>query len=208
MAKSESTSNFESKKIIQFWGVYCCPPLLQSCPLILISVDPNPRDQAPISWSVFFQKSSLMFVVLHWTINSPEESALRLNNGNVLTKKPTNAVFAQLGLFFWQNCWGAAVFETSSTFSPGTLLSNTTLQSYVSFFEKTVRQVGIQGRFYGPFRAKSIKMVHFRGQICKIGGKILLPKFFSVFNRLFRIQRRLWFCYQICLNLIMWLSYG
>ena len=99
VVKSESTSNFESEKIIQFWEIYCCAPSLQSCPLILISVDPNPRDQALISRSVvfFLQKSSVMFVVLRWTINSLERKCTY--NGNVLTKKTKMPFLLDSGCF-------------------------------------------------------------------------------------------------------------
>ena len=57
-------------------------------------------------------------------------------------------------------------------------------------FLKNICRAEILGRFCGPFGAKSIKTVHFRGRICKIGGRICPLIIFSMFTRL-GIWRRL-----------------
>ena len=54
---------------------------------------------------------------------------------------------------------------------------NYVVQSKVSLFDKNVWQAKIWGSFCRPLRTKSIKMVPFRGHICKIGARYCPPPF-------------------------------
>ena len=49
----------------------------------------------------------------------------------------------------------------------------------VSVFWKNTCRAEIWGRFCGPFQTKLLKMVHFWGRSCKLGGNILPPSKFS-----------------------------
>ena len=131
---------------IKFWvrkdysilGGIVLPPFVAIMPSNFDLCWPKPpRSGRHISVRCFFSKK-LNYVcssALNDQFSGEKVHFILIMTMSYITKTPKNAVFAQLGLF-WQNCWGTAVFETSCTFSPGTLLSNTILHSYVSFLKK------------------------------------------------------------------------
>ena len=91
------------KRWWKIWGAIFGPLFPQSCALILDFGCPEPPRLGPhiSARRTFFQKSSLTFVVLRWTIKSPgrnDASSQTRRCPNQKTKK--SAVFEQLSLFF------------------------------------------------------------------------------------------------------------